>query len=53
MRWDFKEVTMGTLVALVVGVVVGWHIPMPPWAKPMVDKVVAWAKIALALVKKG
>lgn len=31
---------IGTIIALVVGLFVGWNLPQPAWAKAVQDKVV-------------
>ena len=33
-----------TLLTLLVGLVVGWHVPQPSWAKKAEDQVVETAK---------
>lgn len=32
---------MGFLLGLVVGAVVGWHVPQPQWAKDLFAKITA------------
>lgn len=35
---------LSTLFWVSVGVVIGWNLPQPAWAKEATDKVVAWVK---------
>ena len=32
---------MSTLLALIVGMFIGWNLPQPPWAKTLQEKVLA------------
>ncbi len=38
-----KEFNMDFIVALVIGLVIGWHVPAPPWVKAASD----WIKAKL------
>lgn len=33
---------METLLTLAIGIVIGWNIPQPSWARDLQAKVVAW-----------
>lgn len=37
---------LDNLVWLLVGALVGWHVPEPSWAKVVKEKVVSWLKIS-------
>jgi hypothetical protein len=38
------------LIALAIGIVIGWNWPQPPWAKDMQDRVVSTVQ---SFTKKG
>lgn len=35
---QLKEAIMGFVLGLIVGAVIGWHVPQPEWAKKLLDK---------------
>jgi hypothetical protein len=38
---DFGDEPVGTLLILAVGIVIGWNLPQPSWAKEAQDKLIA------------
>ncbi|AGA90055.1 hypothetical protein Thimo_1258 [Thioflavicoccus mobilis 8321] len=39
---------LSALIILVIGIIIGWNWPQPPWARDAQNKVVAWIRSLLS-----